>query len=197
MTYRRATIKNRRQPLAAVAARAGYRLLLARDGRFRRLAWTPEVRTAPLSAIAALERALAAFWVASEPQRDPGGRGRPRARIDPATAAEVLLTWADDGDLEAAAAEQGIAPATMYRRLRELRAVCDLMVPAESPNSDRARRSRRRERAEQDFDRRRRAAPLLFMSGSIPLFAATYVGVSVSTLYRWRLLARNLRRFCK
>jgi len=113
-------------------------------------------------------------------------------QIDPATAAGVLLTWADDGDLEAAAAEQGIAPATMYRRLRDLRALHDLMAPTESPNSDRARRARRREQAEQDFDRRRRTAPLLFMNRSIPLFAALYVGVSVSTLYRWRRLARDV-----
>ena len=192
MAYRRATIKNARQPLPAVAARAGYRLLLDRDGRFRRLRWTPEVRTAPLSAIAALERALAAFWLACEPQRRQGGRGRPHAQIDPATAAEVLLTWADGVDLEAAAAEQGIAPATMYRRLRDLRAVRDLMVPVEAPNSDRARRTRRREREARDFALRRRALPLLFLGGSIPTFAPAYVGASLSTLYRWRRLARNM-----
>ena len=192
MAYRRATIKNARQPLTAVAARAGYRLLLDRDGRFRRLRWTPEVRTAPLSAIAALERALAAFWLACEPQRRQGGRGRPHAQIDPATAAEVLLTWADGVDLEAAAAEQGIAPATMYRRLRDLRAVRDLMVPVEAPSSDRARRTRRREREARDFALRRRALPLLFLGGSIPTFAPAYVGASLSTLYRWRRLARNM-----
>jgi hypothetical protein len=192
MAYRRATIKNARQPLPAVAARAGYRLLLDRDGRFRRLRWTPEVRTAPLSAIAALERALAAFWLACEPQRRQGGRGRPHAQIDPATAAEVLLTWADGVDLEAAAAEQGIAPATMYRRLRDLRAVRDLMVPVEAPSSDRARRTRRREREARDFALRRRALPLLFLGGSIPTFAPAYVGASLSTLYRWRRLARNM-----
>lgn len=191
MAYRRATIKNARQPLAGVAVRAGYRLLVDRHGGFRRLAWTPEVRTAPLSALAALERALAAFWIACEPQRRPGGRGRPRAQINPAAAAEVLLTWADDGDLEAAAAEQGIAPATMYRRLRDLRAVRDLMVPVEPPNSDRARRERRREREARDFALRRRALPLLFLGGSIPTFAPAYVGASLSTLYRWRRLARN------